>query len=75
MVLGTLRLSVARKENLFDSDRFEFLWVVDFPMFEWVEDEGRFEFMHHPLPRRSKATPDCSKPIRAAPGRAPMTSS
>ena len=48
-VLGTLRLAVARKENLLDPNRFEFLWVVDFPMFEWVEEEGRHEFMHHPF--------------------------
>ncbi len=48
-VLGTLRLAVARKEKLLDPDRFEFLWVVDFPMFEWIEEEGRHEFMHHPF--------------------------
>ncbi|HEY0874538.1 MAG TPA: aspartate--tRNA ligase [Vicinamibacterales bacterium] len=48
-VLGGLRLHVARKENLLDPDRFEFLWVVDFPMFEWLEEEGRYEFMHHPF--------------------------
>jgi aspartyl-tRNA synthetase len=48
-VLGALRLSVARKENLLAPDRFEFLWVVDFPMFEWLEEEGRYEFMHHPF--------------------------
>ena len=48
-VLGTLRLHVAKKENLLDPDRFEFLWVVDFPMFEWVEEEQRHEFMHHPF--------------------------
>ncbi len=52
-VLGTLRLHVARKENLLDPERFEFLWVVDFPMFEWQEGEagapGRYEFMHHPF--------------------------
>jgi aspartyl-tRNA synthetase len=48
-VLGGLRLAVARKENLLDPARFEFLWVVDFPMFEWLEEEGRYEFMHHPF--------------------------
>jgi aspartyl-tRNA synthetase len=48
-VLGQLRLHVAKKENLLDPTRFEFLWVVDFPMFEWLEDEQRFEFMHHPF--------------------------
>jgi aspartyl-tRNA synthetase len=48
-VLGSLRLNVAKKENLLDPNRFEFLWVVDFPMFEWVEEEQRHEFMHHPF--------------------------
>jgi aspartyl-tRNA synthetase len=48
-VLGTLRLAVAKKEDLLDPNRFEFLWVVDFPMFEWLADEGRYEFMHHPF--------------------------
>jgi aspartyl-tRNA synthetase len=48
-VLGTLRLSVARKEKLLDPNRYEFLWVIDFPMFEWLEEEGRYEFMHHPF--------------------------
>ena len=48
-VLGALRLHVAKKENLLDPKRFEFLWVVDFPMFEWLEEEGRYEFMHHPF--------------------------
>jgi aspartyl-tRNA synthetase len=48
-VLGQLRLHVARKENLLAPDRFEFLWVVDFPMFEWLEEEQRYEFMHHPF--------------------------
>ncbi len=48
-LLGQLRLNVAKKENLLDPNRFEFLWVVDFPMFEWVEEEQRYEFMHHPF--------------------------
>jgi aspartyl-tRNA synthetase len=48
-VLGQLRLTVARKENLLDPNAFAFLWVVDFPMFEWLEDEQRYEFMHHPF--------------------------
>ena len=48
-VLGGLRLHVAKKENLLDPNRFEFLWVVDFPMFEWSAEEGRYEFMHHPF--------------------------
>jgi aspartyl-tRNA synthetase len=48
-ILGQLRLNIAKKENLLDPDKFAFLWVVDFPMFDWVEEEGRFEFMHHPF--------------------------
>jgi aspartyl-tRNA synthetase len=48
-ILGQLRLNVARKENLLDPQKFAFLWVVDFPMFEWVEEEQRYEFMHHPF--------------------------
>jgi aspartyl-tRNA synthetase len=48
-MLGQLRLHMARRENLLDPSQFAFLWVVDFPMFEWVEDEQRYEFMHHPF--------------------------
>jgi len=48
-LLGQLRLNIAKRENLLDPNRFEFLWVVDFPMFEWLEDEHRWEFMHHPF--------------------------
>ena len=49
VLLGQLRLAVARKQGLLDPNRFEFLWVVDFPMFEWSEEEGHWEFMHHPF--------------------------
>jgi aspartyl-tRNA synthetase len=48
-VLGQLRLNVAKRENRLDPNRFEFLWVVDFPMFDWLEDQKRWEFMHHPF--------------------------
>jgi aspartyl-tRNA synthetase len=48
-LLGQLRLNIARKENLLDPNKFAFLWVVDFPMFEWLEEEKRYEFMHHPF--------------------------
>jgi aspartyl-tRNA synthetase len=48
-LLGQLRLQMAKRENLLDASAFAFLWVVDFPMFEWVEDEQRHEFMHHPF--------------------------
>jgi aspartyl-tRNA synthetase len=48
-LLGSLRLQLAKKEKLLDPNRFELLWVVDFPMFEWHDDERRWEFMHHPF--------------------------
>ena len=48
-MLGQLRLNVAKRENLLDPNRYEFLWVVDFPMFDWLADEQRWEFMHHPF--------------------------
>ncbi|HEX9368637.1 MAG TPA: aspartate--tRNA ligase [Vicinamibacterales bacterium] len=47
--LGQLRLNIAKRENRLDPNRFEFLWVVDFPMFDWLEDQKRWEFMHHPF--------------------------
>ncbi|HKQ08750.1 MAG TPA: aspartate--tRNA ligase [Blastocatellia bacterium] len=47
--LSALRLEVAERENLIDQSRFNFLWVVDFPMFEYHEDEGRWYAMHHPF--------------------------
>jgi aspartyl-tRNA synthetase len=48
-LLGQLRLNIARRENLLDPRKFAFLWVVDFPMFEWIAEENRYEFMHHPF--------------------------
>jgi aspartyl-tRNA synthetase len=49
VVLGQLRLSVARDEGWLKPDRFEFLWVTDFPMFEWDAEGQRFAAMHHPF--------------------------
>lgn len=47
--LGNVRLSLGRQLNLIDPDRHEFLWVTEFPMFEYSEEEGRFMAMHHPF--------------------------
>jgi aspartyl-tRNA synthetase len=66
-LLGQLRLNIARKENLFQPDDFRFLWVVDFPMFEWIEEESRYEFMHHPF--TSPLESDASM-LETEPGRA-----
>jgi aspartyl-tRNA synthetase len=66
VMLGQLRLNVARKESLLDPNTFAFLWVVDFPMFEWIEEEQRFEFMHHPF--TSPLETDAGM-LESAPGR------
>ena len=47
--LGQVRLDIARKHDLIDSNKFNFLWVVDFPLFEYSEQEGRWMAMHHPF--------------------------
>jgi aspartyl-tRNA synthetase len=47
--LGQLRLHVAQKLGLIPEDRFDFLWVVDFPLFEYDKEEGRYYSMHHPF--------------------------
>jgi aspartyl-tRNA synthetase len=47
--LGQLRLHVAQKLDLIPADRFDFLWVVDFPLFEYDPDEERHISMHHPF--------------------------
>lgn len=45
--LGNLRLHLGRKLNLIDETRYNFLWIVDYPLFEWNEDESRYESVHH----------------------------
>ena len=47
--LGALRLKLGEELNLIDKDAFKFLWVVDFPMFEWSEEENRYKAQHHPF--------------------------
>jgi aspartyl-tRNA synthetase len=48
-VLGQLRAHLGRHLALADGARDEFLWVTDFPLFEWKEDEERWTFSHHPF--------------------------
>ncbi|HEY0139329.1 MAG TPA: aspartate--tRNA ligase [Thermoanaerobaculia bacterium] len=48
-ILGSLRLKVAKDENLIPAETWEFLWVTDFPLFEWDEESGRFFARHHPF--------------------------
>ncbi len=45
--LGYLRLHLGKKLNLIDETQYNFLWIVDYPLFEWNEDQNRFEPFHH----------------------------
>ncbi len=47
--MGQLRLEMARRMNLIDPDKLSFAWVLDFPMFEYDEEEKRYVAMHHPF--------------------------
>lgn len=48
-VLGALRCELAGQLGLIDEDKFNFLWVTEFPQFEWSDEEDRFVAMHHPF--------------------------
>ncbi len=48
-VLGALRLEMARQLDLLKKDDFKFLWVTEFPLLEWSDEENRFKAMHHPF--------------------------
>lgn len=48
-VLGALRLELARQMDLLDKNEFKFLWVTEFPLLEWSEEQGRYVAMHHPF--------------------------
>lgn len=48
-VLGQLRLELGRQLNLYDPKQFNFLWVTEFPLLEWSDEENRFMAMHHPF--------------------------
>lgn len=47
--LGALRINVARYLDIIPKDKFNFLWITDFPMFEWSEEENRYVSAHHPF--------------------------
>jgi len=47
--LSALRMEVAEREGLIDQTKFNFLWIIDFPMFEYHEEDGRYYPMHHPF--------------------------
>jgi aspartyl-tRNA synthetase len=57
-VLGALRIHLGRELRLIDRDAWRFLWVTDFPLLEWDEDEGRWTAVHHPFTRPTDETVD-----------------
>lgn len=48
-MLGALRLELAKELDLLDPNQYNFLWVTEFPLLEWSDEENRFMAMHHPF--------------------------
>ncbi|MCI9358391.1 MAG: aspartate--tRNA ligase [Lachnospiraceae bacterium] len=48
-VLGNLRLELARQQELLDKSEYKFVWITEFPLLEWSEEENRYTAMHHPF--------------------------
>ena len=65
--LSALRLHLARRLDLIPSDRHDFLWIREFPLLEWVEEEGRYFSLHHPF---TSPTPESLGRLEAEPGKA-----
>ena len=66
-VLGALRMHLGESLGLIDESRFEFLWVTDFPMFDWSEEDDRWGAVHHPFTR---PTPEWEERFDQEPGEA-----
>jgi aspartyl-tRNA synthetase len=66
-ILGSLRLEMAKRLNLIDESKFNLLWVTDFPMFEYDEQENRFVAVHHPFtsPKDEEVPVLDSEPLKA----------
>ncbi|WP_270332073.1 aspartate--tRNA ligase [Lactococcus lactis] len=54
--LGALRLTIGKQQGLIDFRQFNFLWVIDWPMFEWSDEEERYMSAHHPFTLPTKET-------------------
>ena len=75
-VLGFLRLHLGRELGLVDETAWRFVWVTDFPMFEWDPELERWDAEHHPFTRPNDGVAArCSTPTRARRRRSPTTSS
>ena len=48
-VLGNLRLELARQMELLDKNEYKFIWITEFPLLEWSEEQNRYTAMHHPF--------------------------
>jgi len=66
-VLGNLRLHLGRELGLVDEEAFALVWITDFPMFEWAQEEGRWQARHHPFTRPA---PEWEARFDAEPGAA-----
>jgi aspartyl-tRNA synthetase len=66
-VLGALRSRLGHALGLVDREAFRWVWITDFPMFEWSEDDGRWSAVHHPFTR---PTPESESLLDADPGAA-----
>jgi len=66
-VLGTLRMEMGKRLNLIDEKAFDMLWVTDFPMFEYSEEEKRYVAVHHPF---TAPHPDDVQVLESEPGKA-----
>jgi aspartyl-tRNA synthetase len=66
-VLGALRLHLGQELGLIDASAWRPLWVTDFPMFEWDEDDGRWTAVHHPFTRPAAGSEEL---VRSDPGAA-----
>jgi aspartyl-tRNA synthetase len=66
-VLGRLRVSLAQRLGLVPADTYRLVWVVDFPLFEWNDEEKRWDAMHHPFtsPRDEDVHTNLADPARA----------
>ena len=66
-VLGALRLRLGRELGLVDEDAFRWMWITDFPMFEWSEEDQHWTAVHHPFTR---PTPESEGLLQTEPGAA-----
>lgn len=48
-VLGNLRLEIARQTEILDKNEYKFVWITEFPLLEWSEEQNRYVAMHHPF--------------------------